>query len=407
MLRFLTAGESHGPAEVAILEGIPAGIELIAEDIQKELNKRRGGAGRGGRGKIEGDRIKILSGVRHGKTLGSPIALLVENQDFANWREIMSVEPYNSRGLNVINPRGLVASNPKNLDEDLGKITNPRPGHADLAGSLKYGFDDIRNVLERASARETVMRVAVGAVCKKLLAEFGVEIASHTIQIGKIRLTRNPIDFQEVAKVCEIDPEIHCIDFATSKKMSAEILAATIKRDTLGGVIEIIAHNVPPGLGSYVHFDRKLDGKIAQVLMSIPSVKAVEIGEGFVNASKFGSEVHDEIYFSNTGGYYRKTNRAGGIEGGVTNGEDIICRVYHKPLSTVGNALNTVDIKTEEAVKAAVERSDICIIPRAGVISEAMLAYVLADAFLEKFGSDSRKELRRNYLSYLSDLRNL
>lgn len=399
MLRFLTAGESHGPAEVAILEGIPAGLELTADDIQTELEKRRAGAGRGGRGKIEGDKVKILSGVRHGKTLGSPIALLVENQDFANWKEIMSSEPNNPVGVKLLHPRGDVASH-------LGKITNPRPGHADLAGSLKYHFDDIRNVLERASARETIMRVAVGAVCKKLLSEFGVFTASHTIQIGQIRLNREPKNFQEIADVYITDPEVHCIEKEISQKMKHEILETTIKKDTLGGVIEIVAHNVPVGLGSYVHFDRKLDGRIAAALMSIPSVKAVEIGEGMVNVRQFGSEVHDEIYFANNK-FYRKTNRAGGLEGGVSNGEDIVCRVYHKPLSTVGNSLNTVNIKTKQPTKAVVERSDICVIPRAGVISECMLAFVLADAFLGKFGGDNMSETKRNYLSYLSDLRNL
>lgn len=393
MLRFLTAGESHGPAEVAILEGMPAGLSLDREDIQAELEKRRAGAGRGGRGKIEGDQVKILSGVRHGKTLASPIALLVENQDFANWNKKMSIE------------------DTPVLDKESIKITNPRPGHADLAGSLKYGFNDVRNVLERASARETVMRVAVGTVCRKLLAEFGIEIASHTVQIGNIKSERKPKNFSEVLNVHKSDPDIHCVDPQASQKMKDEIRNTTIKKDTLGGVIEIIAHNVPAGLGSYVHFDRKLDGKIAQALMSIPSVKAVEIGEGIGNVAKFGSEVHDEIFFSkrsnlsggstSQGGYFRKTNRAGGIEGGITNGEDIVCHVYHKPLSTVGNALKTVDIKTKKETTAAVERSDICVIPRAGVISEAMLAYVLADTFLEKFGGDTISEIKYNFQEYI------
>ena len=410
MIRFLTAGETHGPAEVAILEGIPAGLTLTHKDIQKELEKRRAGAGRGGRGKIEGDQVKILSGIRHGKTLGSPIALLVENLDFPNWKEKMQIEPLKSEGVNSIHLESVLASH-------LGTITNPRPGHADLAGSLKYGFNDIRNVLERASARETVMRVAVGAVCKKLLAEFDISIASHTIQIGQIRLIRKPNNFQQIASVYKTDPEIHCIDAKVSVKMKEEILSTTVKRDTLGGVIEIIANNVPAGLGSYVHYDRKLDGKIAQVLMSIPSVKAVEIGEGIINTEKYGSQVHDEIYYKPrsdlecvkglTLGYFRKTNRAGGIEGGVSNGEDIVCRVYHKPLSTVGNALTTVDIKTKQTARAVVERSDICVIPRAGVIAESMLAFVLADAFLEKFGGDNLSEVKFNFQGYLSNLRNL
>ncbi len=354
MLRFLTAGESHGPAEVAILEGIPAGLSLTHQDIQIDLEKRRYGAGRGGRGQIEGDQVKILSGVRNGKTLGSPIALLVENQDFSNWNTKMSIE-----------------DNPK-LEQEGIKVTNPRPGHADLAGSLKYGFDDIRNVLERASARETVMRVAVGAVCKKLLSEFRISLSSTIIQVGN-----------EIVK-------------DNGKLMEKVILDATKRRDTLGGIIEITAKNVPVGLGSYVHWDKRLDGKIAKALMSIPSVKAVEIGEGISNAVKFGSEVQDEIFLVN-GKYHRNTNRAGGIEGGISNGQDIICRVFHKPLSTIGNALNTIDIKTKKQTKAVVERSDICVIPRAGVISEAMLALVLTEAFLEKFGGDSISELKNNF----------
>lgn len=358
MIRFLTAGESHGPAEVAILEGIPAGLAISHEDIQLELEKRRGGAGRGGRGKIEGDKVKILSGIRLGKTLGSPIALIVENQDFANWNEKMSIE-----------------DNPK-VEKGGIKVTNPRPGHADLAGSLKYGFDDIRNVLERASARETVMRVAVGAVCKKLLAEFGISISSSIKQVGSVN-------------VALVNNE---------KIMAQAILDATKRKDTLGGIIEVIAKHVPVGLGSYVHWDKRLDGKIAQALMSIPSVKAVEIGDGIENTQMYGSDVHDEIFFSKR--YHRKTNRAGGIEGGISNGEDIICRVFHKPLSTIGVPLKTVDIRTKTPSKAVIERSDICVIPRAGVISEAMLAYVLADAFLEKFGGDSISEIKYNFGGY-------
>lgn len=405
MLRFLTAGESHGPSEVAILEGIPASLTLTREDIQKDLDKRRGGAGRGGRGIIEKDQVKILSGVRYGKSLGSPIALMVENLDYNNWKNIMDIKSDESLGAKLIHPPG--------------DIKKPRPGHADLAGVLKYGFDDIRNVLERASARETIMRVAVGAICKKFLLEFGIEIASHTIQIGGVTLqgvpslTQGHPLFARIKHVYKNDPMIRCIDQITSEKMRHEILQATIKKDTLGGVIEAIAHNVPPGLGSYVHYDRKIDGKLAQALMSIPSVKAVEIGDGFSNASKFGSEVHDEIYsrrrlprFQGDAfkGYYRKTNRAGGLEGGVTNGQDIVCRVYHKPISTLGNPLNSVDIKTKKRAKALVERSDICVVPRAGVISEAMMAFVLTDAMLEKFGGDSISDIKTNFEGYLKRL---
>lgn len=377
MLRFLTAGESHGPAEVAILEGIPAGLKLSVEDIQPELEKRRGGLGRGGRGKIENDRVRILSGVRHGITLGSPIILFVENQDFFNWQESMSVESPKRIGAKLNHPPGGIALH-------LDRITNPRPGHADLPGVQKYGFSDVRNVLERASARETVMRVAVGAVCKKLLLEFNIKIFSRIIQIGKVQLFKS-LDYKEMEEI---------------------ILETTKRKDTLGGVIEITVQNVPPGLGSYIQWDKRLDGKLAQALMSIPSVKAVEIGEGIANASKFGSEVHDEIFYGNNR-YFRKTNRAGGIEGGVTNGEDIICRVFHKPISTLGNALSTIDILSKKPAKAVVERSDTCVIPRAGVISESMMAYILADSFLEKFGGDSIIETKRNYLSYISNLNHL
>ena len=359
MLRFLTAGESHGSTEIAILEGMPAGLYLTTEDIQKDLDKRRAGAGRGGRGLIEKDQVKILSGVRHGLTLGSPVALLVENLDFPNWIDIMSSHP-----------SGDMKRHPS-------EITNPRPGHADLAGAIKYGFSDIRNVIERASARETIMRVAVGSICRKFLLEFDIQINSRILQIGKVHLLKS----------------------LNYKQMEEVIMEARKRKDTLGGVIEITAQNVPAGLGSYVHWDRKLDGKIARALMSIPSVKAVEIGDGVKNSGKFGSEVHDVISYDKN--FFRQTNRAGGLEGGVTNGEDIICRVYHKPISTLGNPLKTVNLKTHKPETALIERSDICVVPRAGVISESMIAFVLADAFLEKFGSDALSDIKRNYRFYL------
>lgn len=387
MLRFLDAGESHGPAEIAILEGIPSGLPLAAGDIQTELDKRRSGAGRGGRGSIESDNVSILSGVRKGLTLGSPIALLVENRDFDNWKKEMNPE-----------------NNPDNHGHP--EVTNPRPGHADLAGALKYRFSDIRNVLERASARETVMRVAVGAITKKLLGEFGILIASHTLQIGPVRNEKPVTDFNVLLNLYKTDPLTHCFNQEISVKMKELILEATLKKDTLGGVIEIIARNVPAGLGSHVHWDRKLDGKLARILMSIQSVKAVEIGTGIDNAGKSGSQVHDEIFFSDNK-YKRNTNRAGGIEGGISNGEDIICRVYHKPISTLGNPLNSVDMVTKNAVKATIERSDICVIPRAGVISESAVAFVLAEVFLEKFGNDSLDEIRQNFKNYSDYLANL
>ncbi|MCL4339306.1 chorismate synthase [Patescibacteria group bacterium] len=381
MLRFLTAGESHGPAEVAILEGIPAGLTLSVKHIQLELEKRRGGAGRGGRGKIETDKVEILSGVRFGKTIGSPIALLVKNNDFINWQTKMSQDDIEESEKQKI------------------KITNPRPGHADLPGVQKYGFDDIRNVLERASARETVMRVAVGAVAKRLLLEFGIKISSHTLQIGKVKLEEKDYSFYQVEKSFENDPELRCIDANTAQKMKNAILTAIKNRDSLGGIVEIIAHNVPPGLGSYAHWDRRLDGKITQILMSIPSVKAIEIGNGIDIASEYGSMTHDEIFFEK-GKYMRKSNRAGGIEGGISNGEDIVCRVYHKPISTLGNPLKTVDIATKEKTVATIERSDVCIVPRAGVIAEACIALVLADSFLEKFGADSLRDVKYSFERY-------
>lgn len=392
MLRFLTAGESHGVAEVAILEGVPAGISIAHDDINKELKKRMHDVGRGGRGKIETDEVKILSGVRFGKTLGSPIALLVENKDFANWEDKMSIEPTNLAGRTH-----------KTYEVESLKVTSPRPGHADLSGVLKYGFDDVRNVLERASARETVMRVAVGAVCKKFLSEFGITVASHTVQIGSVKMTRKGYSFDDVAGVFDMDPDVRCIDEDARKRMKEEIQKARMEKNTLGGVVEIIAHNVPVGLGNHVHYDRKIDGKIAQALMSIPSVKAVEIGNAIEAAGKTGKDVQDAIFVEQKK-LQRKTNNMGGIEGGITNGEDIVYRVYHKPLSTLYDPLPTVDIKTLQPSTAVIERSDVSVVARAGVISESMLAFVLTDAMLEKFGGDNIEETKRNFDQYQKHL---
>lgn len=383
-LRFLTAGESHGPGEVAILEGMPAGISVSAEFINRELQKRAHDFGRGGRAKIETDQVKIISGVRHGKTLGSPIALLVENLDFANWKEKM-------------NPQDQA------IDKEKIKVTKPRPGHADLSGVLKYGFDDVRNVLERASARETVMRVAIGAVCKSFLSEFAIEIASHTIGIGKVQMTKKDYTFADVANIYAEDPDIHCIDAIAREKMKQEILQARLQKDTLGGIVEIIAHNVPVGLGSYVHYDRKLDGRIAQALMSIPSVKAVELGRAIEVAGLTGKLAQDAITVTK-GTIQRITNNMGGLEGGVTNGEDIVCRVYHKPISTIYDPLPTIDIKTHEQTTATIERSDVCIVARGGVVSESMLAFILTEALLEKFGGDNILETKRNFDTYNANL---
>jgi chorismate synthase len=362
MLRLLTAGESHGPACVAIIEGMPAGVAVSVADINRELQKRHSDFGRGGRSLIEKDEAEILAGVRHGKTLGSPIALVIRNLDFTNWQDVMSIEK---------------------PDGEADKLTRPRPGHADLAGALKYGHDDIRNVLERASARETVTRVAAGAVINKLLAEFGIKTGSHTVQIGPVRLSRTPRDFQEVASVFNVDPEIRCIDRETSRKMKEAILDARSRQDTLGGAVEVIATG------------------IAQALMSIPSVKAVEIGNAIEVAGKFGSEAQDMISLKDQR-FVRETNRMGGIEGGISNGEDIVCRVYHKPISTMANPSPTIDIKTRQPALSAAERSDICVVPRAGVVSEAMLALVLGQAMIEKFGGDHIDEMKRNFNSLIT-----
>ena len=382
MIRILTAGESHGPACVAIVEGMPAGIAISVEDINYDLKKRHSDFGRGGRGLIEDDKAEIISGIRHGRTLGSPITLVVKNLDFANWQEEMAG------------------------DEKAGKaakVTRPRPGHADLSGALKYGQDDIRNVLERASARETLGRVMVGAVLRKLLSEFNLRIASHTVQIGKVGLSSRKYDFNAVASVFETDPDIRCIDQETSKKMKKAITEARDKKDALGGVVEIIATGVPAGLGSVMHYDRRLDGRISQALMSIPSAKAVEIGNAIDGAARFGSEFHDAITIKGKE-FSRETNNAGGIEGGMSNGEDVICRVYHKPIATLGSPLKTVDIKTQKPAEAMVERSDICVVPRAGVISEAMLAITLAQAMAEKFGGDHIDEMKSNFNAYIKSL---
>ncbi|QQS43909.1 chorismate synthase [Candidatus Roizmanbacteria bacterium] len=367
MLRFLTAGESHGKGLTVIIEGMPAGVPISVDYINQELAKRQKGAGSGGRMLIEKDEVEILSGIRFGKTIASPISMIIWNKDFKNWGDKMSIKEQ---------PEEVVAS---------ARVTEPRPGHVDLPGVQKYGFDDVRNVLERASARETTARVAAGAVFKQLLMRDGIEIASHTVQIGDISIDTE-YTFEDIQKTYEKDPEIRCVDPKTSQRMKKLIEKARKEMNTLGGVVEVWANNIPPGLGSYVHWDRKIDGQIAQALMSIQSVKAVEIGSGISASGSFGSDVHDEIFHNKEEGYYRKTNRAGGVEGGVTNGMPVVARVYHKPISTLYKPMNTVDISTKEQVKATVERSDICVVPRAGVVSEAMLAYVLAQNILERFG---------------------
>ena len=384
--RFLTAGESHGEALVAVIDGVPAGLLLAEADIDEDLARRQRGYGRGGRMKIERDRVHILSGVRWGATLGSPITLQIVNRDWENWKATMSVAP----------PEPGVAQK---------QVTRPRPGHADLAGAMKYGHHDIRNVLERSSARETTARVAVAGVAKRLLAEFGVTILSHVTEIGPARIAPD-LDrpWEEIRRRAEAS-EVRCADADAEAAMVAAIDDAKVKGDTLGGVFEVVALGCPVGLGSYVQWDRRLDGRLAQALCSIQAIKGCEFGLGFETARRPGSAVHDEILFDAESGFKRASNRAGGLEGGVTNGQPVIVRAAMKPISTLRKPLRSVDVATKEPVEAVVERSDVCAVPAAGIVGEAMVAIVLADAFLEKFGGDGLAEIRRNYDAYLDSLK--
>jgi chorismate synthase len=387
MLRFTTAGESHGRALVAIVEGLPAGMPVDVEQIDHELKRRQWGYGRGGRMKIEQDRVEILSGVRHGLTLGSPLALMIENKDWANWTEVMAVEP-----------REIAPQKSR-------RLKRPRPGHADLAGGLKFGARDLRNILERASARETAARVACGALAKQLLGNFGAEIRSHVIQLGGIPDQPLELSWKEIAAISE-DAPLRCGDEAAQEQMIALIDEKREAGDTLGGIFEVVARGVVPGLGSHTSWDLKLDGRLAQAVMSIPAVKAVAIGAGAQASSLPGSEVHDEIaYNAETQEFIRATNRAGGLEGGITNGEELRVRGHLKPLSTLRRALRSVDIDTKQEESAAFERSDITAVPAAGVIGEAMVALVLAAAMREKFGGDSLGEMKRNFEGYREQLR--
>jgi len=456
-LKFLTSGESHGKALVGILEGIPSGLSLLAEDIDKDLRRRQGGYGRGGRMKIESDHAEIISGVRWGKTIGSPISIVIENKDWANWQDVMSPETH-----------------PPLVKGGEGRfVTRPRPGHADLSGAIKYNQHDIRNILERSSARETAMRVALGAIAKKFLSEFNIKVGSYVIQIGKIgtqqsalstpsltlpprgggkgwggdfRLsTQNKGDCPRFTVESGLSPEkllamfekaekspVRCPDKEASKKMITLIDKAIKQGNSLGGIFEVFSTGVPIGLGSHIQWDRRLDGRLAQALMSIQAIKGVEIGLGFEMSRRFGSEVMDEIFYSpphpplvkggNRGGniseprtpnseldifgFYRKTNYAGGIEGGMTNGMPIILRAAMKPIPTLKRPLRSIDIITKEAVEATYERSDVCAVPAAGVIGEAMVALTIADAFLEKFGGDSMAEVKCNYDSYIKYVEN-
>ena len=384
--RFTTAGESHGRGLVGILEGIPAGLPVSAERINVELKRRMGGYGRGARMKIESDQIEWLAGVRAGETLGSPIAMLVWNRDWEHWQDVMAAEA-DAPGA-----------------ERRRQVTRPRPGHADLAGSLKYDRRDARDILERASARETVARVACGAVCKILLEQFGVEVGSHVVELGGVRAG---VGAQHAAplparlnQASDASP-VRCLDPAAEKEMIARIDAAKAAGDTLGGVVEVIALGLPVGLGSHVSWDAKLDGRLAQALMSIPAVKGVELGLGFEAARRKGSEVHDEIL----PGLSRASNRAGGTEGGMTTGEPLVARVAMKPISTLMSPLRTVDLKTGGPAQAQSERSDVTAVPAMGVIAEAMVSLVLAQALLEKFGGDALSETKRNFEGYVAQVR--
>jgi chorismate synthase len=387
MLRFVTAGESHGQALVAWISGLPAGVPIDLGFVGRDLHRRQLGYGRGGRQRIEKDHAEILAGVRHGKTIGAPIAIRIENRDWANWEKALPVE--DTEGA-----------------DDLQRVlTAPRPGHADLAGSQKFNFHDARYVLERASARETAARVAAGAFAKLLLQQFGIAVLSHTIAVGHARLDREAT-WAEIETVCDnLESPLRCIDAAAEAKMKAEVDHVLRAGDSVGGIFEVVARGVPPGLGSHAQWDEKLDAKIARAVMSIQAAKAVEIGTGVTNAASYGSEVQDEIRYDSTRKRFeRSSNRAGGLEGGITNGENVVVRGYLKPISTLRRPLLTADLKTKEAVKAAYERSDVCVVPAGGVAGEAMVAFELASAFLEKFGGDSLEETRRNFDGYQKQL---
>jgi chorismate synthase len=387
MLRFETAGESHGECLVATLTGLPAGIPISVEYLDRQLWRRQQGFGRGGRMKIETDKVHIVSGVRHSQTIGSPIAILLENKDWKNWTGILPVEA-------------------KDADPAKDKpLTRPRPGHADLAGAIKYNFPEARYILERASARETTARVAVGAIAKSFLHEFGISVLSHVVGVGPVKLERLA-EWDEVVTLSERDEVLlGCVDAETELRMKEVVDHAYRTGDTVGGVFEVVAHGLPTGLGSHITWDTRLDGRLAQAIVSIQAVKGVEIGfaEG---ASSYGSAVQDTIHFSKEGQqFHRGSNRAGGLEGGITNGEDLRVRGFLKPISTLRRPLESVDLTTKEPALAAYERSDVAVIPAAGVIGEAMVALVLAGAFLEKFGGDSLGETKRNYDSYLAQIK--
>ncbi|KXY36600.1 chorismate synthase [Bacillus sp. FSL K6-0067] len=379
-MRYITAGESHGPQLTMIIEGVPAGLPLVADDINEELARRQKGYGRGRRMQIETDQVQIVSGVRHGETLGSPIALVVENRDFAHWTKIMGAEP-------------LTEQEEKEMKR---KVTKPRPGHADLNGAIKYGHRDMRNVLERSSARETTVRVAAGAVAKKVLAELGITVAGHVIEIGGVQAKETTYrSIEELKSITEASP-VRCLDEEAGNQMIKAIDDAKANGDSIGGIVEVIVEGMPIGVGSYVHYDRKLDAKLAAAMMSINAFKGVEIGIGFEAAHRPGSEVHDEILWNEEHGYTRRTNNAGGLEGGMTTGMPIVVRGVMKPIPTLYKPLQSVDIDTKEPFTASIERSDSCAVPAASVVAEAVVAWELATALIEQFGLDRMNLIREN-----------
>ncbi|HMM81836.1 MAG TPA: chorismate synthase [Terrimesophilobacter sp.] len=385
MLRWLTAGESHGPELLAILEGMPAGVPVGLADIRADLARRRLGYGRGARQKFEEDELTISGGIRFGLTMGSPIALRIGNSEWPRWVDVMSAEPVDPATL----PKGRGAP-----------LTRPRPGHADLVGMQKYGFEEARNVLERASARETAARVALGAIARAFLAEFGVSVLSHTLSIGTVRVPEGtPLPGPDDVARLDEDP-LRCADPDTSALMVAEVDSAQKDGDTLGGVIEVLAFGLPPGLGSYAHWDRRLDAQLASAIMGIQAIKGVEVGDGFLTTTRRGSKAHDEL-FTTESGIARSTDRAGGTEGGMSTGSVLRVRAGMKPISTVPHALRTIDVATGVAAEAHHQRSDVCAVPASGIVAEAMVALVLANSLLEKFGGDSLAETRRNVRSYL------
>jgi chorismate synthase len=387
MLRWETAGESHGECLVATLLGIPAGVPISLQNINHELWRRQQGFGRGGRMKIETDTAEVVAGVRHSKTIGAPIAIIIRNADWKNWTDKLPVE----------------GGDPA----ERKPVTRPRPGHADLAGALKYDFPDARYILERASARETTARVAIGAICKAFLGEFGIQVLSHVIAVGSERLGRRA-DWNEILELSKkTDVLLNCVDPEAESRMKAVVDEAYRTGDTVGGVFEVVARGVPPGLGSHITWDTRLDGKLAQAIVSMQAVKGVEIGFAEEGAAAFGSKVQDTIHYDREHrSFFRGDNRAGGLEGGMTNGQDILVRGLLKPISTLRRPLESVDLETREPALAAYERSDVCVVPAAGVIGEAMVSMVLAQAFLEKFGGDSLRETKRNYDGYVEQLKN-